>query len=87
MVQVLKDLGEKIEKSISWKYFATSHGKGILDGIGGRAKYLVRQKVMSKSSTPIIVQNSKDFADVANELMKKTVVVHISQNHINKFNK
>ncbi|KAG1657212.1 hypothetical protein GQR58_023517 [Nymphon striatum] len=54
------------------KFSATSHGKGIIDGIGGRAKYLVRHKVMSKSSTPLIIQNSQDFANAANQLMEKT---------------
>ncbi|KAG1681762.1 Serine/threonine-protein phosphatase 5 [Nymphon striatum] len=53
-------------------FSATSHGKGIIDGIGGRAKYLVRHKVMSKSSTPLIIQNSQDFANAANQLMEKT---------------
>ncbi|KAG1652235.1 hypothetical protein GQR58_026445 [Nymphon striatum] len=55
-------------------FSATSHGKGIIDGIGGRAKYLVRHKVMSKSSTPLIIQNSQDFANAANQLMEKTTI-------------
>ncbi|KAG1674783.1 Sodium-dependent noradrenaline transporter [Nymphon striatum] len=62
----------------SGKFSATSHGKGIIDGIGGRAKYLVRHKVMSKSSTPLIIQNSQDFANAANQLMEKTTVVWIT---------
>ncbi|KAG1685365.1 hypothetical protein GQR58_009087 [Nymphon striatum] len=68
------------------EFSATSHGKGIIDGIGGRAKYLVRHKVMSKSSTPLIIQNSQDFANAANQLMEKTTVIHISQRQINEFN-
>ena len=31
-----------------WQYFATSHGKGIVDGIGGAAKSCVRRRVMRK---------------------------------------
>ncbi|KAG1651824.1 hypothetical protein GQR58_026730 [Nymphon striatum] len=85
-MQILKDLGEKLGKSFTWKFSATSHGKGIIDGIGGRAKYLVRHKVMSKSSTPLIIQNSQDFANAANQLMEKTTVIHISQRQINEFN-
>ena len=34
-----------------WAHSATSHGKGLVDGIGGRAKSLVRQAVMSKKMT------------------------------------
>ncbi|KAG1652590.1 Craniofacial development protein 2 [Nymphon striatum] len=82
-----------MERSIEYQqpvftitFSATSHGKGIIDGIGGRAKYLVRHKVISKSSTPLIIQNSQDFANAANQLMEKTTVIHISQRQINEFN-
>ena len=32
-----------------WNFFATGHGQGIADGIGGEAKSLVRQQVLSKT--------------------------------------
>ena len=48
MVHLLKILSQKFNKKYSWKYFATSHGKGAIDGIGGNAKSLVRRKVMCK---------------------------------------
>lgn len=35
-------------KLFTRKYFATSHGNEVEDGIGGRAKSLVRTAVMSK---------------------------------------
>ena len=38
MIKVLNDLSNPYEKPFEWKYFATSHGKGVVDGIGGRAK-------------------------------------------------
>ena len=41
---------------------------------------------MSKSSTPLIIQYSQDFANAANQLMEKTTVIHISQCQINEFN-
>jgi len=66
-------------KNNKWKYFATSHGKGIVDGVAGNAKSLVRREVMSKKQQPTIVQSSKDFADVAKKLMPNTKVLHISQ--------
>ena len=41
--------------SVSWKYFATSHGKEAVDDIGGRAKSLVRTATKSKrNNTPIV---------------------------------
>ena len=32
----------KVNGTISSKYLATSHGKGVVDGIGGHAKSIVR---------------------------------------------
>ena len=38
----------QIQRPVHWKYFATSHGKGVVDGIGGAAQARVREKVKSK---------------------------------------
>ena len=45
-----------------------------LDEIGGRAKSLVPQKVMSKSKYQLIVRNAEGFATAAKALMGKTTV-------------
>jgi len=82
-MKLLRDISQKYHREISWKYFATSHGKGVVDGVGGRAKSLVRQKVMSKDEC-IIVNDSVSFAKVAAQLMPSTDVVHISQNEIDE---
>ncbi|KAF2888347.1 hypothetical protein ILUMI_17826 [Ignelater luminosus] len=47
MVRLLQYLSKKHNKSFWWKYFATSHGKGVVDGIGGNLKRLVKQKARS----------------------------------------
>ena len=52
---------QKVNGTISYKYFATSHGKGVVDGIGGPAESVVRWKVMSKYDD-VIVQSSQDVA-------------------------
>lgn len=44
------------------------------DGVEGRSKSFLRQKVMSKDEDRIIVQCSKDFADAAMQLLDKTKV-------------
>ena len=36
-----------LNRTISWNFFATSHGKGPVDGIGGTTKRLVCYEVMS----------------------------------------
>jgi len=82
MVHLIKHLSAKYNKPFTWKYFATSHGKGVIDGIGGRAKSLVRMTVMSKGSGSPVVQNSTDFVRVASGLLNKTSVIHVSQSDI-----
>ena len=50
-------LTKKFQCKVSWKYFATSHGKGVVDGIGGSAKSLVRKRVMNQGKNAVIIQN------------------------------
>ena len=44
---------------IKWNYFATSHGKGPVDGIGGCIKRYVTSKIMTRKA---IVQDVDAFA-------------------------
>lgn len=81
MIKVLNGLTNLYGKPFEWKYFATSHGKGVVDGIGGRAKSLVRTKCLSKSETTC-VQSSTDFFKVVQEMMPRTKVIHISKQEI-----
>ena len=82
MVHLLQYLSRKYNKPFTWKYFATSHGKGVVDGVGGRAKSIVRMAVMSKGSESPVVQNSADFVKVASGLLDKTTVIHVPQSEI-----
>jgi len=86
MMKAVYMLSAKYNKNFQWKYFATSHGKGVVDGIGGRAKSLVRQAVMSKTANNVIVQNAADFARVAAEKMVTTTVLLIAQSQIDDIN-
>ena len=63
MMKLLHNLSNQHSTTFTWNFFATGHGKGVVDGIGGQAKSLVRQQVLSKSKN-IIVQNAADFAKV-----------------------
>ena len=67
------------DKNISWNFFATSHGKGAVDGIGGQLKRLVKKQAMSGSIT---VDNSLDFVNAAAKNSNKTVVIHASKEEI-----
>lgn len=47
-------------QSIMWSYFATSHGKGAVDGVGAAVKMNIRRKILSRK---IIVRSAKDFVE------------------------
>jgi len=51
-MKLLRSISEKHKRQVSWKYFATSHGKGVINGISGKAKSLVHEKVMIKMMAP-----------------------------------
>ena len=72
-------LSHKLKRNVQWKYFATSHGKGVVDGTGGAAKARVRVQIRSRDLGEIVVQNSFDFANVLAKLLNIVKVIHISK--------
>ena len=85
-MNILYHLGERYKCDFEWHYFAKSHGKGVVDGVGGTIKSAVRTRVMSKDEKTI-VQNSTDFHNVASSILKSTKCFHISKNEIDELNK
>lgn len=81
MCRFLVYLSKKYDRKFSWKYTATSHGKGVVDGIGGLAKSMVLKEVFSKHGE-VVVQSPKDFFFVAKRLLSKTKVLFISNEEI-----
>lgn len=47
--------------NLEWNFFATSHGKGPVDGLGGSVKRVIRKKVLSRKS---VVGNAAEFVNV-----------------------
>lgn len=84
MAKVLNFLSQKYGKPFSWKYFATSHGKGVVDGVGGNVKRLVREKIMSQGEGSPVVQSAKDFADLAAKAVTSTRIFYVDEEFINK---
>ena len=66
-------------RDIKWSFFATSHGKGAVDGIGGTAKRSVRKEVLSRC---VKVNNSLQFTEVAREKCPKIHIIHIAKEEI-----
>ena len=62
-----------------WKFSATSHGKGVEDGVCGKVKSKVRRKVMSNGKDSLVVQDYKSFVQAAKKLLKSTSIIHIDR--------
>ncbi len=60
---LLKFFENYFQIKIFWNFFATSHGKGCVDGIGAVVKNRVKRLVKSRKA---IVNCSKDFVDTFN---------------------
>jgi hypothetical protein len=52
-------------QSLCWSFFASAHGKGPCDGVGGLVKRKVRQAVISRRV--MSVTNAKEFCDAFNQ--------------------
>ena len=65
--------------SLSWHFFATSHGKGVVDGIGGVVKRLVWSAILAGE----VCRSAVDFIKLAKMKTKKVVLIEITENDIN----
>ena len=50
--------------TINWNYFATSHGKGAVDGVGGTVKRAVHNAIMTRR---YLVKSAAEYAACAQE--------------------
>ena len=63
MMKLLHHVSKEHSAKFTWDYFATSHGKGMVDRIGGEVKSMVQQQVLSKNKNEV-VENAADFVRV-----------------------
>jgi len=69
------------EISIKWNFFATSHGKGVVDGIGGTVKRTVWRNVRCEKNH---ILNAKEYAELAKQLCPNIQIDFISKNLIDE---
>ena len=79
MRHLMETLSKKYATPFMWKFSATSHGKGVVDGVGGKVKSTVRRKVMSKGKDSLVVQDCESFVQAAKKLLKSTSIIHIDR--------
>ena len=68
-----------LEKSLSWNFFATSHGKGAVDGIGGRLKRDVHSMTIARG---VVIKNIDDFVDAAQECSQSITILKYTKDHV-----
>ena len=82
---LIQNLSKTHGKPFIWKFSATSHSKGVVDGVCGQIKSSLQKKVMSPGRDHPIVQDSESFAKLANELCKSKTVIHVSKDKVNAY--
>ena len=65
---------------LSWNFFATSHGKGVVDGIGGTVKRLVWSAILAGEAC----RTADDFIQIAKKKTNKIFLVEITEDAIQK---
>lgn len=86
MCTALTYFAKKYNKMIEWKFFATSHGKGICDALGGKAKMVVREKTAARGERLDAVNNAADFARICQQNLQGVKVVEIEASTIHALN-
>ena len=80
IVQLLYGLQESSGLCLKWHYFVTSHGKGVVDGVGGTVKRLVWSAVATRKAP--LVDDAKSFAEVAEACSLSTKVSLVPKEEI-----
>ena len=70
---------EDFECFTDWSFFATSHGKGPIDGIGGEVKRSVWREVLKGKA---VFNDAFGFYQVASKLNAKINILYVSQTDI-----
>lgn len=84
MGALLKVLENALKIKIFWNFFATSHGKGCVDGIGAVVKNRVKRIVKTRQQ---IVNCSSDFARAFNSENSVVEVMHMTDNETKQIRK
>ncbi|CAF1301997.1 unnamed protein product [Didymodactylos carnosus] len=74
----LIQIAHEYKIALSWNFFATSHGKGVVDGLGGTVKRLVWSAALADDNC----KSAKDFVTLAQQKTKKIIITEITKNAI-----
>ncbi|CAF1536035.1 unnamed protein product, partial [Rotaria sp. Silwood1] len=74
----LTRIADERKINLSWHFFATSHGKGVVDGIGGIVKRLVWSAILAGG----VCRSAEDFIKLAKKKTKKIILIEITRSDI-----
>ncbi|CAM4819090.1 unnamed protein product [Rotaria magnacalcarata] len=74
IIEYLTNMMDKFDIEFSWNYFSSSHGKGVVDSIGGTLKRLVRMDVMADARC----SSAKEFINICKR-KTRTIIVSLVQ--------
>ncbi|CAF1049158.1 unnamed protein product [Didymodactylos carnosus] len=74
----LTRIADERKINLSWRFFATSHGKGVVDGIGGIVKRLVWSAILVGG----VCRSAEDFIKLAEKKTKKIILIQITSSDI-----
>lgn len=70
---------EQYNINATWNFFATSHGKGMIDGISETLKWIVWNNILTGRWVSIALE----FANVVTENIQNIKVAFVSKEEIN----
>ncbi|CAF1395943.1 unnamed protein product, partial [Didymodactylos carnosus] len=78
MFRNLVQLARDFSFDLTWNFFATSHGKGVVDGIGRTVKCLVWGAVLAGQTC----RSAEDFVRIAKQKTNKITLIELTKNDI-----
>jgi hypothetical protein len=71
----LTKMSIEYDLNLSWSFFATSHGEGVVDALGGLVKRMVWQEIMTKEQC----KTAADFVHLAKSRTITIILYEIKQ--------
>ena len=70
-------------EDVSWHFFATSHGKGPIDGLGGTIKRRVTEYAMANRQVDVF--STEDFARISKERCPNILIDFVPKSEVKQF--
>lgn len=80
---MIAHLEAKFEIQIIWNYFATSHGKGSVDGIGATAKCIVRNHIKAREC---VVNSASEFVEAFKKTSSSIQIEEVTEEYFDDIN-